>query len=134
MAHHPVQRFEDLQAWIRSRELLREVYALSKRPQGAGDRAWSDQIRRAAHSVMSNIAEGFERDGDREFVQALSMAKGSAGEVRSLLAAGQDLGYADAPTYERLRALAEKTSCLIAGLMRYLKRSGYRGKKFKEQP
>jgi four helix bundle protein len=87
-------------------------------------------MRRAAVSAMANIAEGFERDGDREFIQSLAVAKGSAGEVRSCLTAAFDIGLIDAATHEQVAGLAIETSRLIAGLMRYLKNSTFRGKKF----
>lgn len=127
MVARRIERFEDLHAWIKARELVREVYAISL----AGDLAMRDQLRRAAVSIAANIAEGFERDGDREFLQALSCAKGSAGEVRSLLTLALDLNYVDPSRYGTARGLAEEASRLIAGLMRYLKASEFRGKKFK---
>jgi len=79
------RRFEELEVWQESRELTRRIYALTLEPGLKGDWDLSRQIRRAAVSVMSNIAEGFERSSTKEFVHALYIARGSAGEVRSQL-------------------------------------------------
>ena len=78
-----IQKFEDLEAWKIAREVTRDIYKLSSKGEFIKDFGLRDQIRRSAVSIMSNIAEGFERDGDKEFVQFLSIAKGSAGEGRS---------------------------------------------------
>lgn len=85
--------FEDLEGWKASRLLCRSVYAATTNGGFQRDSALRNQIRRAAISVMSNIAEGFERDGNKEFVQFLSQAKGSCGEVRSQLYAALDQAY-----------------------------------------
>ena len=81
---------------------------------------------------MANIAEGFERGGTAEFVQFLSLAKASVGEVRSHLYVALDQRYVDVETFERLTELATGSSRLIGGLMIYLKRSGIKGNKFKQ--
>jgi four helix bundle protein len=80
---------------------------------------------------MSNIAEGFERGGTREFIQFLSMAKGSSGEVRSQLYVAVDQGYIDKETFERLYTLASEASRMITGLMKYLRKSNVKGVKYK---
>ena len=79
---------------------------------------------------MSNIVEGYERSGKREFIQFLSIAKGSAGETKSLLIVAVDQKYIDQETYNRIFALADETSRLITGLMDYLKTSSFKGTKF----
>jgi len=79
---------------------------------------------------MSNIAEGYERDGTREFIQFLSVAKGSTGEVKSHLYAALDQGYITQTEFEILSALAAETGSMIAGLMAYLKQSGLKGIKY----
>ncbi len=105
-----IQRFEDLICWQKGRELTREIYrafALCK------DYGLKDQIQRAAVSVMSNIAEGFERGTRQELLNYLYIAKGSAGEVRSQLYAALDIGYLNIETFKRLHPLAEECSRLI---------------------
>jgi four helix bundle protein len=89
-----------------------------------------DQIRRASVSVLSNIAEGFERGGDKEFLQFLALAKGSCGEVRAQLYVALDQGYVSADVFERLSKKATEVSQLISGLMKYLKGSALRGNKY----
>jgi len=91
-----------------------------------------DQIRRACVSIVSNIAEGFERSGTGEFVQFLSAAKGSAGEVRAQLYVALDCNYVDVATFQELSALTTQISRMISGLMAYLKQSGIKGTKYKQ--
>jgi four helix bundle protein len=88
-----------------------------------------DQIRRASVSIMSNIAEGFERDGNKEFIQFLSTAKGSSGELRSQLYVALDAGFLDQSGFNSLYTQANSTTNLIGGFMRYLKDSELRGRK-----
>jgi four helix bundle protein len=88
-----IQRFEDIEAWKSGRKLRHEVYRLTRLKMFSADFALVSQIRRAAISVTSNIAEGFEREGNREFIQFLSQAKGSAGEIQDQLYAALDEGY-----------------------------------------
>ena len=117
-----VSRFEDLEAWQQARELTRRVYKESRTVLFSKDFALRDQIRRATVSVMSNIAEGYERGRDREFVQFLIVAKGSCGEVRAQLYVALDQGYLTEQDFEGLVGQAERTSQLIAGLIRYLRK------------
>jgi four helix bundle protein len=124
-------RIEDLQAWQKARELTGAIYECSRAGEFARDRALRDQIRRAAVSAMSNIAEGFERSGTTEFVQFLAIAKGSVGEIEAQLYVALDQGYITDETFSSLRSLAHSTKRLIAGLMNYLRRSGVRGLKYK---
>jgi four helix bundle protein len=125
-----INRFEEIDAWKKARELNREVYRVTRGDSFARDFALRDQIRWASLSVMSNIAEGFERDGNAEFRQFLYVAKGSAGEVRAQLYAALDAGYIDRPTFDGLTALALETIRLIKGFVRYLERSELNGRKF----
>ena len=127
-----VKNFEDLVCWQRGRELTRAVYRMSKGGEFAKDFALRDQIRRACISITSNIAEGFERGGDNEFVQFLSTAKGSCGEVRSQLYVALDEAYLSEVEFRASKDLASEASGAIAGLMTYLTRSTLRGSKFRK--
>ncbi len=88
-----MRSFEEIQAWKKARELVREIYKICHDGSVARDFGFRDQIRRAAVSSMSNIAEGFSRKGDREFAHLLDIAKGSVSEVQSLLYVELDVGY-----------------------------------------
>jgi len=127
-----VDRFEDLECWKRARELTREVYAGTRAGEFARDFALRDQIRQASVAVMSNIAEGFDRGGNKEFRQFLSIAKGSAAEVKSQLYVALDAEYIDDVAFSRIRQLADESGQLIGGMMRYLRTSDIRGAKYKE--
>ena len=127
-----VERFEDLTSWQKARELNRCVYQVSKGAAFGKDFGLRDQIRRASISVMSNIDEGFERGGDREFIQFLAIAKGSCGEVRSQLYVALDEQYLIQTEFEKLHGLCLEVSRLISGFITYLRRSELRGSKFKE--
>ena len=80
-----ITRFEEIDCWRKSRELTKSIHQITLKQRFSRDFGLRDQIRRAAVSVLSNIAEGFERDGDKEFIQFLSLAKGSCGEIRAQL-------------------------------------------------
>ena len=123
--------FKDIEAWQRARKLTNDIYAISKDGTFAKDFGLRDQIRRASISVMSNIAEGHERSGTGEFVQFLSIAKGSTGEVESHLCVAFDLGYLDKATFERLSSAIAETARMIGALIRYLRKSGIKGGKYK---
>jgi four helix bundle protein len=109
-------RFEDLIAWQKARGMVRMVYDVTKEGAFARDRDLVSQIRRAAVSVMSNVAEGFERGGRAEFHQFLSTAKASCGETRSLLFVAHDADYLDKQTFARLLACAEEVARVVGGL------------------
>jgi four helix bundle protein len=126
-----IRQFEDIEAWQVARELTRAIYACSNSGPFARDFGLRDQIRRASVSIMSNIAEGFERGGSAEFVQFLAIAKGSAGEVEAQLYVAFDQGYITDEQFEALRQLTASTKKLIAGFMNYLKKSDLRGQKYK---
>ena len=123
--------FKDIEAWQKARKLTRDIYAISHDGAFAKDFGLRDQIRRASVSIMANIAEGHERSGTGEFVQFLSMAKGSAGEVESHLCVALDLGYLDQSTFERISSATTETARLIGALMHYLRKSGIKGGKYK---
>jgi four helix bundle protein len=126
-----INRFEELEAWKMAREITEEVYRLSKAGEFSRDFGLRDQICRSSVSIMSNVAEGFERDGDKEFGNFLSIAKASAGETRSLLYVALDQGYISPTDFERINTKLIENSRIIAGLAKYLRGSDVRGIKFK---
>lgn len=115
-----VERFEDLAAWGKTRELVNLVYAITKKRMFCRDRVLVSQIRRAAISVMSNISEGFERQSDKEFARFLRIAKGSCGEVRSQLVVAFDQGYLDETEFRVAETLTRRASGTIGNLIKYL--------------
>lgn len=128
-----LQSFEEIEAWQRARELAREIYTISAQGMFSKDFGLRDQIRKASVSIMSNIAEGFDRGGTNEFLQFLSMAKGSASEVRSHLCVAHDQGYIDQETFERISAQAAEIGRMVGRLMSYLRSTKIRGTKYKPE-
>ena len=126
-----IQRFEELEAWKLARTLSGLIYNVSGTGSFGRDFALRDQIRRAAISIVSNIAEGYERDGDKEFIQFLFMAKGSCGEVRSQLYLALDCAYITQEQFSQLISKAVEVSRVLSGLIKYLKHSQLAGKKYK---
>ena len=113
--------FEDLEAWQQARQLVNNIYSLTRENSNlAKDFGLTGQVQRAAVSIMSNIAEGFERGSDREFRQFLYVAKASAGEVRSLLYIALDLGCLDAQAHQLLMEQATRLSRQLSGFIKYL--------------
>ncbi len=123
--------FEEIEAWQQARTLARLIYDASGRGTFGRDFTLRDQIRRAAVSVMSNIAEGFGRGGAKEFVQFLSVARGSASEVSAQLYVALDQGYVSKEGFGQLQEQATRTGSVISGLVRYLRTTGLRGSKFR---
>jgi four helix bundle protein len=123
------ETFEDLHVYQRARELTNAIYQLTREKEFADDRSLVDQIRRAATSVMSNIAEGFERGSKVEFIQFLFIAKGSCGEVRAQLQIAMDQNYISASVYNRLRDLTRLTSGMLSNFIAHLQKSEYQGEK-----
>lgn len=120
--------FESLRVWHDARRLSVAIYAAARAGQFARDFGLRDQICRAAISIMSNIAEGFERGSGREFLQFLKVAKGSAGEVRSQLYAAEDLGYLEPEAAQALRKQAASIARQIAWLAQDVRQKGDRVK------
>jgi len=116
--------FDDIDAWQSARALANAVYEISRHARLARDFALNDQIRRAAISVMANIAEGFERRGNREFIRFLMIAKASAAELQSHLYLALDRHYVDTSTFMHVTRLRQRTSSLIGGLILHLERTG----------
>ncbi len=127
-----VKYFEDLEVWILSRELTNKIYNVSNDGRFAKDFGLRDQIRRAAVSIMSNIAEGYERGGNQEFIQFLSISKASCGEVRSQLYVAMDQNYVGKAECEQLIDEFKKLSIMINNFIEYLKGSPYKGTKYKK--
>jgi four helix bundle protein len=111
-----IGRFEDLIAWQKARALTREIYRVTTEGRLARDFGLRDQIRRAAVSIMSNIAEGFERGRPSEFHQFLSVAKASCAELRSQLYVALDAGYVDDPLFKNIMQKAEEVGRVLGGL------------------
>jgi four helix bundle protein len=111
-----IDRFEDLIAWQKARELTKEVYQTSRRGAFAKDFGLAGQIQRASVSIMSNIAEGFERAGRAEFHQFLSVAKASCAEVRSLLYVALDVDYIEKNEFRKLMDKAKEVGRIVGGL------------------
>jgi four helix bundle protein len=127
-----IKRFEDLEIWQMARQLCKEIFELTLRDNFIKDYSLKDQIRGSSGSIMDNIAEGFERGGNKEFKQFLSIAKGSCGETRSQLYRSFDRQYI---TEVELKEYLEKTYQLgkkISNMMSYLSHTSYRGQKFKD--
>ena len=116
-----IDRFEDLDCWQKGRELANTVYEMTATGKVAKDFGLRDQLRRAAVSVMANIAEGYERGTNRDFIRFLFMARGSAGEVRSLLYVAGDCGYIAPEQFAECKDLAVACSKLIWGLIKALR-------------
>jgi four helix bundle protein len=117
-----MRSFEEIQAWQKTREFVREIYKTCQDGKLKRDFGLRDQICRAAVSSMSNIAEGFARKSDRDLAHFLDIAKGSATEVQSLLYVALDVGYVARDEFDRVYKLAAEAASLISGLTSYLRR------------
>ncbi|MFI5221961.1 MAG: four helix bundle protein [Bacteroidia bacterium] len=124
--------FEDIEAWQKARELCKEIHRLVTKPVFSKDFGLVNQIKNSSGSVMDNIAEGFEREGKKEFSQFLAIAKGSCGETQSQLYRALDNRYIDEAEFQKTVQIANETKAKIKGLMNYLKTSEIKGYKFKQ--
>ena len=124
-------RFEELEAWKLAREITSEIYDICRGEAFSKDFGLRNQISRSSVSIMSNIAEGFERDGRKEFVNFLSIAKGSLGEVRAQLYVALDQKYISRPDFDRINKKCRENGRIIAGLMKYLAQTEITGQKFR---
>ncbi len=115
--------FEEIEAWKKGGRLVCDVYRITRRGEFEHDFALRDQIRRSAISIPSNIAEGFERDSVKAFVNFLYIAKGSSGELRTQIYIARKLGYVDAAQARDLLSTVKDISRMLAGLINYLKNS-----------
>jgi four helix bundle protein len=126
-----IKKFEDIESWKRARKLTKDIYTVTAQGKFLRDFGLKDQIRRATVSILSNIAEGFERGGDKEFLQFLAIAKGSSGEVRAQLYVALDLEYISSEQFEALALAATEVSQLLSGFMKYLRESALRGSRYR---
>lgn len=117
------KKFEDLEIWQDARILVSKIYKTTSKTKFSKDYGLKDQIQRAAVSIMNNIAEGFEREGNAEFIRFLSISKGSAGEVRSLLYVAKDLGYINDEEFQFLFNSSLQLIKRISKLIRYLRKT-----------
>ncbi|MBN1954951.1 MAG: four helix bundle protein [Anaerolineae bacterium] len=116
-----IERFEEIQAWQKARALTRAVYTMSGRGAFAKDYRLCDQIHGSAISMMSNIAEGFDCDTDREFIRFLGYARRSATELQAQLYIALDRSYITQEEFQQIYAQATETKKLIGGFIRYLR-------------
>lgn len=127
-----VRDFEELAIFQKARELSKKIYPITQRGEFKYDTRFVQQIRAAVGSIMDNIAEGFERTGNKEFLNFLYIAKGSCGEVRSQLIRANDLGYMTKEEYDELYTECRKLSAGIMNFIKEIRTSEYAGAKYKE--
>jgi len=126
-----IKRFEEIVAWQKARGLCADVYDITRNKKFSKDFGLKDQIQRSSVSIISNIAEGFERGSNNEFIQFLYIAKGSCGELRTQLYIALDLGYIYREEFDKIIKIASEVSRLIYYLIESLKVSKIKGAKFK---
>ena len=126
-----IKRFEEIKVWREARELAKMVYNATSQGGLAKDFGLKEQIQRATVSVGSNIAEGFARNGNKEFVKFLWIAKGSATEVQSQLYTAKDVGYITDEEFKTIYEKAESCNLLIYRFIRSLRSSEYSGERYK---
>ena len=124
-----IEKFEDMEVWQQARSITKTIYVHTRQEPFSKNYGLREQIHRAAVSIMSNIAEGFERGSNREFIQFLFIAKGSAGEVRTQLYVALDLGYIEKDEFEKLNTELLSLSKQLSGFIKYLKSSKKKGQK-----
>lgn len=125
-----IERFEDLEIWKEARELCKFIFRLTEKEPFCKNFKLRDQIRASSGSIMDNIAEGFERDGNKEFIQFLSVSKGSCGECRSQSYRSFDYHYIDQEILDDLISRTTQLSKKISSFIKYLKNSEFKGSKY----
>lgn len=126
-----IQQFEDIEAWQVARELTNKIYAVTKREPFSKDYGLSNQIQRASVSIMSNIAEGYERGGNKEFGNFLCIAIGSSGEVRAQLYVAFDQNYLTQEEFDNLKQTALRLSRMLFAFISAIKESEFKGLRYK---
>lgn len=124
------QNFEDLAIFQKARELSKQIYSITRQGEFKYDSRFVQQLRASSGSVMDNIAEGFEREGNKEFINFLYIAKGSCGEARSQIMRAHDVGFISDEIYLQMYADFKKLSISISKFIQSLKSSGFKGSKF----
>ncbi len=125
------KKFEEIEIWQKARDLTKMIYEATGAGAFARDYSLRDQIRRAAVSIMSNIAEGFNRGGNKELIQYLAIAKGSTAEVQSQLYVALDQQYIENAVFKDLYGLADQIAAEIFSFIIYLSKSNIKGIKYK---
>jgi four helix bundle protein len=128
-----IQKFEDLEVWQKARVFAKQIFELSNSGILSKDFELKDQIKRSSGSVMDNIVEGFERGGKAEFINFITIAKGSCAETRSQLYRAYDRNYMSEETLKSFLQQAEEIGKMIGGLINYLNKSELKGRKFKDR-
>jgi four helix bundle protein len=125
------KKFEDMEVWKKSMVLTSGIYKITNQPVFSRDFYLVNQLRKSSVSIASNIAEGFERDGNKEFINFLYIAKGSCGELRCQLYIAKDQQYLQAESFQEMYNLATEISVSLNKLIKYLQESDYKGIKYK---
>ena len=129
-----IKRFEDLEIWQLARRLAKDIFdAYTSSVEFAHDYKLKDQINASSGSIMDNIAEGFERNGRNEYVNFLSIAKGSSGEVKSQLYRAYDREYFSKETFDKLYLQTDVLARKVSAFIKYLNASEFKGSKFKDR-
>lgn len=129
-----IKSFEELTFWQEARELNKLLFTEILNNNSIKDYPLKDQVNRSAGSIMDNIAEGFDRNGNKELRQFLAIARGSCGEVRSQLTRAYDRSYISQTSYEILIKKCIDISKMINGFVKYLNSSNFKGSKYMEEP
>lgn len=129
-----IKQFEDIEAWQQARQMCIEIRKITEQGEFQNDYSLKGQIRRSSGSIMDNIAEGYGRDGSKEFVQFLSFSKGSATEVQSQLYRALDYNYISTETFNVLYNQTNSIIGKLTNLIKYLTSSNIKGNKYPKQP
>ena len=127
------KRFEDIEVWRKARELCKIINEITNKDNFSKDYELKRQIRKSSGSIMDNISEGFERDGKNEFIQFLSISKGSSGETRSQLYRALDNNYITKEIFKNLYNKTLEIGKMLSGLINYLKSNTFKGTKYKNR-